>query len=85
MNFENLRPALLNAERGTEMKSWLAMCECLVWDAEADTFRSFAAERMLNRALANTAKLKMEIEMDDPVIVGRLEQYADELDKAVNQ
>lgn len=72
IKMENVGPALLNAERICEIKSLVALAECLVWDAEADESRRYLAERFLNRTWPRLNMLKDEIEMDDPVIADRL-------------
>lgn len=64
--------ALLHAERLCEIKSIIALSECLVWDAETDESRRYVAERYLNRTWSRLNMLKADIEMDDPVIAERL-------------
>jgi alkylation response protein AidB-like acyl-CoA dehydrogenase len=72
VKFENISPALLHAERITEMKCCVSMAESLCRDAEKDPSRKWIAERFLNKSLARISALKVQIEMDDPVIAQRL-------------
>lgn len=72
MQFENISPALLHAERICEMKAYAAMGNCLVRESEIDPSRRWLAERLLNKALPRLQMLKAEIEMDEPVIAERL-------------
>ncbi len=74
LSFDDISPALLHAERITELKAVTAQARCLVWDAEVDPSRSWIAERFMNRYLPVMEKLKLEIETDDPVIENRLAQ-----------
>lgn len=76
IKMENVGPALMHAERLVEIKSLVALAECLVWDAEAEPSRKDLAERFLNKTWPRLQMLKGEIEMDDPVIAERLLQYA---------
>ncbi len=76
IKMENVGPALMHAERLVEIKSLVALSECLVWDAEADASRRDLAERFLNKSWPRLQMLKGEIEMDDPVIAERLAQFA---------
>lgn len=76
IKMEDVGPALLHAERLTEIKALVALGEALVWDAEVDGSRRWAAERFLNKSWPRLNMLKAEIEMDDPVIADRLAQYA---------
>jgi len=76
IKMEDVGPALLHAERLTEIKALVALAEALVWDAEVDESRRWAAERFLNKSWPRLNMLKAEIEMDDPVIAERLAQYA---------
>lgn len=72
VKFENLSPALLHAERICEMKALVAMGNCLVRDAKADPSRQWIAERFINKSIPVVARLKAEIEMDDPILAQRI-------------
>ena len=72
MKFEDIKIALLNAERLTEMKALTAVAESLVWDYEAAPERRWVAERFLNKGIQRLKYLKGQIEMDDPVIMDKL-------------
>src|SRR5690606_11706427 len=72
VKFENLSPALLHAERICEMKALTAMANCLVRDAKVDPSRKWIAERFINKSLPVVARLKAEIEMDEPILAQRL-------------
>lgn len=76
VKMQDVSQALLHAERICEIKALVALGECLIWDAEADQSRRWMAERFLNKSLPRLEMLKMEIEMDDPVLAERLAQYA---------
>ena len=72
VKFENLRPALLNAERITEMKIAVCVAESLIADVKVDSTRNWIAERWLNKALPRVIMLRAEIEMQEPVLAHRL-------------
>ncbi len=72
LRFDSLGPALLHAERLTEMKSLVAICEILVKDAKVDPSRTWLAERMLSRATARIACLRSEMDIADPELLRRL-------------
>lgn len=72
VKFENLRPALLNAERITEMKIAICVAESLIADVKVDSTRNWIAERWLNKALPRVIMLRAEIEMQEPVLAHRL-------------
>jgi hypothetical protein len=74
VKFENLRPALLHAERITEMKASICMAESLLADAALDSTRNWYAERWLNKALPRAQMLRAEIEMQEPVLAHRLSE-----------
>lgn len=74
VKFENLRPALLHAERVTEIKSTICMAESLIADAEIDSTRTWLAERWLNKALPRVQQLRAEVEMQEPVLTHRLSE-----------
>lgn len=76
IKMENVGPALQHAERVCEIKALTNMSYSLILDAEQDPTRKKYAERFLNKALPRIGMLKEEIEMDDPVIAGILETYA---------
>ncbi|MEZ4743696.1 MAG: acyl-CoA dehydrogenase family protein [Bdellovibrionota bacterium] len=76
IKFDELRPALLHAERICEMKSLIAVAEAAVWDIEDDPERSWIAERLVNTGLPRISYLHSEIDMDDPIIEGILDRYA---------
>jgi alkylation response protein AidB-like acyl-CoA dehydrogenase len=77
MKFDSLQPALLHAERICEMKCLIAITEAAIWDAEADSSRTWIAERMANIAGPKVAYLKSQIDVDDPVIDSRLAGYSE--------
>lgn len=81
VKMEDVSPALLHAERICEIKALVALAECLVRDAETDETRRWIAERFLNKSMPRLHMLKAEIEMDDPVIAGRLDLGAEKADK----
>lgn len=72
VKFENVSHAMLHAERVCEMKSLIAIGNCVVRDAAISKDREFIAERFLNKSLIRIQQLKAEIEMDDPVIGSRI-------------
>jgi 3-(methylthio)propanoyl-CoA dehydrogenase len=74
VKFENLRPALLHAERITEMKAAICIGESLIADAKIDSTRNWLAERWLNKALPRSQFLRAEIEMQEPVLAHRLSE-----------
>lgn len=73
VKFENLSPALLQAERICEMKATLSMAKAVLEDAEKDLNRAWIAERFMNKSLPQLMRLKEEIELDDRVLAGRLQ------------
>jgi hypothetical protein len=75
VKMENVGPALLHAERICEIRSLVSLSQCLVWDAEDDASRAPYAERFLNKSWPRLNQLKMEIEVEDPVLQGRLQEY----------
>lgn len=75
VNFDNLSPALLHAERICQIKCIEAMAECLLEDAKADSSREWIAERFMNKNLPDVARLKTLIDQDDPVILRRLAEF----------
>lgn len=72
VKFENLRPALLHAERITEMKASICMAQSLIADAKIDSSRNWIAERWLNKALPRAQMLRSEVEMQEPVLAHRM-------------
>ena len=72
VKFENLRPALLHAERICEMKCAVHMARALLEDAHEDPSRAWIAERFMVKSLPHLQKLKDEIELDDRVLESRL-------------
>lgn len=76
VKFENLRPALLHAERITEMKASICMAESLINDVKIDSSRNWIAERWLNKSLPRAQMLRAEVEMQDPVLAHRMAEIA---------
>lgn len=74
VKFENLRPALLHAERITEMKAAICMAQSLIADAKIDSSRNWIAERWLNKALPRAQMLRSEVEMQEPVLAHRMSE-----------
>lgn len=74
VKFENLRPALLHAERVTEIKTSIAMAESLINDVKIDSSRNWIAERWLNKAIPRAQMLRSEIEMQEPVLAHRMSE-----------
>lgn len=72
VKFENMRPALMHAERITELKVMVCIGESLLKDAKIDPSRSWIAERWLNKSLPKAAMIHAEIESDEPVFARRL-------------
>jgi alkylation response protein AidB-like acyl-CoA dehydrogenase len=72
VKFETLRPALLHAERITEIKCMMSIGESLVKDVKADPSRLWIAERWINKSLPRAAMLRSEIQIDEPVLQKRL-------------
>jgi alkylation response protein AidB-like acyl-CoA dehydrogenase len=72
VKMQNVGPALLHAERLTQMKSIIALGECLYWDGEVEPSRRWMAERWLAKALPRLEALKKEIEYDDDALSQRL-------------
>ncbi|MBP9707506.1 MAG: acyl-CoA dehydrogenase family protein [Oligoflexales bacterium] len=75
VKFENLRPALLHAERLCEIKAWLCLAESLYLDAQSEPSRTWIAERFISRGFNRMNFLKIEIETDEAVIMNRLKEY----------
>lgn len=67
VKFENMRPALMHAERITNLRVMISIGDSLIRDAKVDPKRSWIAERWLNRSLPRAAMLHAEIEADEPV------------------
>ena len=67
-----MRPALMHAERVTELKVMVCIGESLLRDAKIDPTRSWIAERWLNKSLPKAAMLHSEIDVEDPVFARRL-------------
>ncbi len=78
VKFENLRPALLHAERITEIKVMHALAEAAIWDYKTDPSRKWIAERYINKSIPRVAYLKELIENDDEVIANVLDKYDEE-------
>lgn len=74
VKFENLRPALLHAERVTEMKSAICIAESLIADAAKDSTRTWIAERWLNKSMPRFMMLRAEIEQQEPVLAHRMSE-----------
>lgn len=74
VKFENLRPALLHAERITEMKAAICMAESLMADANIDSTRTWIAERWINKSLPRFLMLRAEVEQQEPVLAHRLSE-----------
>lgn len=72
VKFENMRPALMHAERITELRVMISVGHGLIRDAKADESRTWIAERWLNRALPRAAMLKAEMDADEPVFARRM-------------
>lgn len=72
MKMQNISPAMLHAERLTEIKALVALGECLYRDGELDSSRRWVAERFLTRALPRMQMLKAQIEAKDPWLDARL-------------
>ena len=77
LQFKNLRPALVHAERITEIYCYEELMHCLLKDARKDPSRRKYAERFIYKALPLANALKTMIEHDEPVI----ESFLQELDK----
>ena len=67
-NFENLRPAIMHAERLCEMKCYEALSESVIADITYDSNRKFIAERFVNKALLKVKYLKNCIDQNEPVL-----------------
>ena len=74
VKFENMRPALMHAERITNLRIMVSIGDSLIRDAKADPSRAWIAERWLNRSLPRAAMLHAEIEADEPVFARRLSE-----------
>ena len=74
VKFENMRPALLNAERITEIKIAVCVAQSLIDDVKVDSTRAWIAERWLNKALPRVVMLRSEIEMQEPVLAHRFSE-----------
>jgi hypothetical protein len=75
VKFEDLRPALLHAERIIEIRTIQALAEASIWDLQADPSRRWIAERYINKSLPRVAYLKEMIDTDDNVINDILDKY----------
>lgn len=84
INFKNLRPAFLNAERITEMQALVAIAESCVWDYEADPSRAWIAERFMHKASSRMVYLKSLIDNDDRVLLDRLDGFEEAEDVLKN-
>lgn len=74
VKFENMRPALMHAERITQLRIMVSIGDSLIRDAKADPTRAWIAERWLNRSLPRAAMIHAEIESDEPVFARRLSE-----------
>ena len=72
VKMQNVGPALLHAERITQIKALVELGECLYRDGEADPARRWMAERWLGKTLPRIEALKKEIEYDDVALQERL-------------
>lgn len=72
VKFENMRPALMHAERITQLRVMVSIGDSLIRDAKADPSRTWIAERWLNRSLPRAAMLRAEIESDEPVFAKKM-------------
>lgn len=75
VKFENMRPAIMHAERITNLRIMVSIGDSLIRDAKADPSRSWIAERWLNRSLIKAAMIHAEIEQDEPVFARRLNEF----------
>lgn len=72
LSFKDLSPALLHAERLTEMQSLAIIGECLAEDASKDKSRTWLLKRFLFSSLARAEYLQSLISSDDEVLKSRL-------------
>ena len=72
VKFDDLSPALLHAERVTEMKAIVAMARCLMWDAKEDPSRRWIAEHFIHRYYPVVLKNRKEIGTENRVLKGRI-------------
>jgi alkylation response protein AidB-like acyl-CoA dehydrogenase len=75
MKFENMRPALMNAERVTELKVMVCAGEALLRDAKIDPSRTWIAERWLNKSIPRAVMLQTEIDIEEPVFARKIAEY----------
>jgi alkylation response protein AidB-like acyl-CoA dehydrogenase len=73
-NFDNLSPAITQAERITEMKAIIAMARALMWDVKEDPSRRWIAEHFISRYYPVILKNWKEIESPSTVLQQRLAQ-----------
>jgi hypothetical protein len=76
LQFENLQPAMLHAERLCELKAIAAIAQSLVLDAEVDSERRWIAERFLNTQIPRMEYLREMMSQDEPTIQKRLDGFA---------
>ena len=72
IDFKNISPALLHAEKICEIQCLEAMAETLFLDSQQEEGRSWVAERFMYNALQRINFLKARIEQEDRVIEERL-------------
>ena len=72
VKFEDLSPALVHAERITEMKAIVAMARCLMWDAKEDLSRRWIAEHFIHHYYPVMLRNRKEIVTENRVLKERI-------------
>ena len=75
IKFEEISPALMQAERICEIQCYEVLANCLVRDAKADESRSWIAERFFYKAIPRIQYLKTLIEQEDVVLNEKLASF----------
>ncbi|MBI2603403.1 MAG: acyl-CoA dehydrogenase family protein [Deltaproteobacteria bacterium] len=75
LQFDDLRPALIHAERLTEIKALEALANSAIEDYKADKGRAWIADRFLNKAILRSRYLQSLIGEDDEVLQGYLDSF----------
>jgi alkylation response protein AidB-like acyl-CoA dehydrogenase len=76
LKFDDFRPALLHAERLTELKCYVELCQACYLDFAKDNERLWILERMLYKGSLKAHYLKKAMEDEDAVIHEMLDRFS---------